>query len=40
MKNLRQCLLVLLFALASPLTAVAGPVDINTADAATIVSSP
>ena len=36
MKILRQCLLVLLFALASPLAAVAGPVDINTADAATI----
>lgn len=36
MKNLRRSLLVLLFAAASPLAAVAGPVDINTADAATI----
>jgi competence protein ComEA len=36
MKNLRISLLVLLFAVAAPLAAVAGPVDVNTADAATI----
>ena len=36
MKNFRITLLVLLFAVAAPLTAVAGPVDVNTADAATI----
>jgi competence protein ComEA len=36
MKNLRKSLLVLLFAVASPGAAVAGPVDVNTADAATI----
>ena len=36
MKNLSQSLLVLLFAIALPLVANAGPVDINTADAATI----
>lgn len=36
MKNLRKNLLVLLFAVAAPLAAVAGPVDVNTADAATI----
>ena len=36
MKNLSQSLLVLLFAVALPLAANAGPVDINTADAATI----
>ncbi len=36
MKYLRRSLLVLLFTAASPLVAVAGPVDINTADAATI----
>ena len=36
MKNLSKGLLVLLFTAALPLVAVAGPVDINTADAATI----
>ena len=36
MNNLRKSVLVLLFAIAFPLAAVAGPVDINTADAATI----
>jgi competence protein ComEA len=36
MKNLRKNLLVLLFAVALPVVAVAGPVDINTADAETI----
>ena len=36
MKNFRKSLLVLLFTVASPVAAVAGPVDINTADAATI----
>ena len=36
MKNLSQSLLVLLFTVALPLAAIAGPVDINTADAATI----
>jgi competence protein ComEA len=36
MKNLRKSLLVLLFAIVLPVAAVAGPVDINTADAATI----
>ena len=36
MKNLRKSLLVLLFAVAAPVASVAGPVDINSADAATI----
>jgi competence protein ComEA len=36
MKNLRKSLLVLLFAVALPVAAYAGPVDINSADAATI----
>ena len=36
MKNLRKSLLLLLFVVASPLAAFAGPVNINTADAATI----
>ena len=36
MKNLRKSLLVLLFAVVLPVAAVAGPVDINSADAATI----
>jgi competence protein ComEA len=36
MKNIRKCLLVLLFAVALPVAAVAGPVNINTADAETI----
>lgn len=36
MKILRKSLLVLLFVVASPLAAFAGPVNINTADAATI----
>ena len=36
MKNFRKSLLVLLFTVASPVAVVAGPVDINTADAATI----
>jgi len=36
MKNLRKSLLVLLFAAALPVAAVADPVDVNTADAATI----
>ncbi len=36
MKNLSKGLLVLLFTVALPLTAIAGPVDVNTADAATI----
>ncbi len=36
MKNLSKSLLVLLFTAALPLAAIAGPVDVNTADAATI----
>ena len=36
MKSLRKGLLVFLFAIASPLLALAGPVNINTADAETI----
>ncbi len=36
MKILRKSLLLLLFVVASPLAAFAGPVNINTADAATI----
>lgn len=36
MKNLRNSLLVLLFAVILPVAAAAGPVDINSADAATI----
>ena len=36
MKILRKSLLFCLFAVASPLAAFAGPVNINTADAATI----
>ncbi|MCH8334916.1 MAG: ComEA family DNA-binding protein [Proteobacteria bacterium] len=36
MKILRKSLLFFLFAVASPLAAFAGPVNINTADAATI----
>ena len=36
MKILRKSLLVLLFVVAPPLAAFAGPVNINTADAATI----
>ena len=36
MKKLRKSLLVLLFAVAFPVAAIAGPVDINSADAATI----
>lgn len=36
MKILRKSLLLLLFFVASPLAAFAGPVNINTADAATI----
>jgi len=36
MKFLRKGLLVFLFALASPMLALAGPVNINTADAETI----
>ena len=36
MKILRKSLVLLLFAVASPIAAVADPVNINTADAATI----
>ncbi len=36
MKFLRQCLVLFLFAVASPMAAFAGPVNINTADAETI----
>ena len=36
MKTLRKTLVLFLFAFAYPLTALADPVDINTADAATI----
>ena len=36
MKNLRKNLLVLLFAVIAPVASVAGPVNVNTADAATI----
>ncbi len=36
MKFLRRCLVLLLFAVASPMAAFAGPVNINTADAETI----
>ena len=38
MKSLRKSLLVFLLAVASPMTVLAGPVDINTADAETISS--
>ena len=36
MKFLRKCLVLLLFAIASPIAAFADPVNINTADAETI----
>ena len=36
MKFLRKCLVFFLFAVASPMAAFAGPVNINTADAETI----
>jgi len=36
MKFLRECLILFLFAVASPMTALAGPVNVNTADAETI----
>jgi competence protein ComEA len=36
MNKLRKNMLLLLFAMAFPVAAIAGPVDINTADAATI----
>ena len=36
MKFLRECLILFLFAVAAPLTVLAGPVNVNTADAETI----
>ena len=36
MNQIRKIMLIILFAVAMPLTALAGPVNINTADAATI----
>jgi competence protein ComEA len=36
MNNLRKNMLLLLFAMAFPMAAIAGPVNVNTADAATI----
>lgn len=36
MKKIRKFMFLLLFALAAPMAAVAGPVNINSADAATI----